>query len=95
MGSVLSAASWASCCDRGLAGGWFLCPAPSSSSPSSEARAAESARTTAAPTPQLLVSHARRERAERACALACGWQLQEHAGALKKCQIAKWPSDAV
>ena len=45
MGSVLSAASWASCCDCGLAGGCFLCPAPSSSSPSSRAGAIESART--------------------------------------------------
>ena len=43
---------------------------------------------------QLPVSHVRRECAERACVLAFGRRLQEHAGALKKCQNAKWPSDA-
>ena len=96
MGRVVSAASWGLMLPCGLAGGWVLRPALSSSNPSSEAGAAESARTGAAPTLlQLPVSHACRERDERACVLACGWQLQEHAGALKKCQIAKWPSDAV
>ena len=73
MGRVVSAASWGLMLPCGLAGGWVLRPALSSSSPSSEARAAESARTTAAPTLlQLLVSRARRERAERACVLAFG-----------------------
>ena len=95
MGSVLSAASWASCCLAAWLAAGFLRPAPSFSSPSSEAGAAESARTDAAPTLlQLPVSHARRKRTERACIFAFGWQLQEHAGALKKCQNAKWPSDA-
>ena len=69
-------------------------PAPSSSCPSSEAGATESAlaRATCA---MLLPVQRRRELAEHAVMCVFCWQLQEHAGALKKCQNPKWPSDAV
>ena len=49
MGRVVSAASWGLMLPCGLAVGWVLRPALYSSSPPSEAGAAESARTGAAP----------------------------------------------
>ena len=68
MGSVVSAARWGLMLPCGLAGGWVLPPALSSSSPSSEAGAAESARTSAAP---MMLLRAACARASRACECAC------------------------